>query len=255
MTIRHVPAAVLAAALLAGTSGLALAQSSTHPSSSGAPAAQNSSSQTEHESHSKAPRATTGQSSMEKGSPSGQSTQAAPEGKNSSAQPSPKETNQTRGQNREGTATETSPSKQNAQGTSREPSHRNAEGASQPSGRNAQGTSQPSGRNAQTGSQPSGERSTTATAPANERVNLNSQQKTEVKTKIIDNKSAPHVSHVNFNVSVGVTVPTTVHWAPVPEFLVEIHPAWKEYVYFVYEDEVVIVNPHTRKIVEVIVVS
>ena len=38
-------------------------------------------------------------------------------------------------------------------------------------------------------------------------------------------------------------VPRTVRVAPVPVTLVEIEPAWRGYMYFVYEDEIIIVEP------------
>jgi hypothetical protein len=41
----------------------------------------------------------------------------------------------------------------------------------------------------------------------------------------------------------------------VPEVLVSIHPGWRSYEYFVYNDEVIIVDPHNRHIVEIIVLS
>jgi len=50
-------------------------------------------------------------------------------------------------------------------------------------------------------------------------------------------------------------VPTTVRLAPVPTTLVDIHPAWWRCEHFVYNDEVIIVGPHDRHIVEVIVLS
>ena len=76
-----------------------------------------------------------------------------------------------------------------------------------------------------------------SSANAGASVNLTNQQKTAIKSIVINNKSAPHVTHVNFNVSVGTVVPTTVHYAPLPERIIEIHPAWRGYDYFVYNDE------------------
>jgi hypothetical protein len=129
--------------------------------------------------------------------------------------------------------------------------------SSSPSGTSAQqqqpSTSQPSNKSTQS-TQPS-KRSTTAAAPSGEKANLSSKQKTVIKDKIIDNKSAPRVSHVDFDVHIGVAVPTSIHLAPLPVEIVRIHPAWRSYVYFVYEDEVIIVNPHSHKIVEIITVS
>ena len=47
------------------------------------------------------------------------------------------------------------------------------------------------------------------------------------------------------------TAPVT-RVVPVPNTLVQIEPRWRGFLYFVYEDEVVIVNPHDMKIVAVV---
>jgi hypothetical protein len=60
------------------------------------------------------------------------------------------------------------------------------------------------------------------------------------------------VSDVNFRVSVGTTVSEHVHLAPVPEEIVRIVPQFRGYDYVIVRDEIVIVHPRTRKIVEVI---
>jgi hypothetical protein len=86
-------------------------------------------------------------------------------------------------------------------------------------------------------------------------VNLTSQQKTQIRTQVLEHGNAPRVSHVDFDVRTGVVVPTTVRLAPVPQVLLEVHPAWRGYEYFVYNDEVIVVEPHSRHIVEVIVLS
>ena len=49
-------------------------------------------------------------------------------------------------------------------------------------------------------------------------------------------------------------VPRTVRVAPVPVDDVEIQPAWRGYMYFVYEDEIIIVEPGTLRIVAVLTV-
>jgi Protein of unknown function (DUF1236) len=51
---------------------------------------------------------------------------------------------------------------------------------------------------------------------------------------------------------VGTAVPRAIRVVTVPEVIVEIHPAWRGFLYFVYEDEIVIVDPNTYKIVAVI---
>jgi hypothetical protein len=82
---------------------------------------------------------------------------------------------------------------------------------------------------------------------------LNEKQRNEIRTTVINGHGAPRVSHVDFDVTVGTVIPRgKIHIVPVPETLVRIEPEWRGFLYFVYEDEVVIVNPTDMKIVAVI---
>jgi len=81
-------------------------------------------------------------------------------------------------------------------------------------------------------------------------VSLTTEQKTTIRNTVIS--SGPRVASVNFDINVGVVVPRTVRVAPVPVTLVEIQPAWRGYMYFVYADEIIIVEPRTLKIVAVL---
>jgi hypothetical protein len=86
-------------------------------------------------------------------------------------------------------------------------------------------------------------------------VKFSEQQRTTIKRTIIDAHSAPRVGHVDFNVRVGTVVPRgSIHVISVPETLVRIEPQWRGFLYFVYEDEVVIVNPNDMHIVAVVAV-
>ena len=86
-------------------------------------------------------------------------------------------------------------------------------------------------------------------------VQLNEQQKTQIRTSIIEGRNAPRADHVNFNVAVGTAIPRGgVRIVPVPETLVQIEPGWRGFEYFVYEEEIVIVNPRDMTIVAVLVV-
>ena len=78
-------------------------------------------------------------------------------------------------------------------------------------------------------------------------VNLTTEQKTKIRTTVMQSSSAPKVSRssINFNISVGTVVPRSVHFVSVPSTLVEIHPAWRGYSYFVVDDEIIIVEPRT----------
>ena len=90
------------------------------------------------------------------------------------------------------------------------------------------------------------------TAP-NTRVSasLDPQKKTRVTTAF-DKVNVKPVTNVNFSVSVGVAVPRTIEVHPVPASIVEIVPQYRGYDFFVVREEVVIVEPRTHKIVDVI---
>jgi hypothetical protein len=84
-------------------------------------------------------------------------------------------------------------------------------------------------------------------------VRLSEQQRTQIRDTVINASGAPRVGNVNFDVRVGTLIPRReIHVVPVPETLVRIEPRWRGYLYFVYQDEVVIVSPRTMRIVAVL---
>ncbi len=84
-------------------------------------------------------------------------------------------------------------------------------------------------------------------------VQLSEQQRTQIRTTVINGHNAPRVGSVDFDVRVGTVIPRgRIHIVPVPETLVRIEPRWRGFLYFVYQDEVVIVNPHNYHIVAVV---
>jgi hypothetical protein len=86
-------------------------------------------------------------------------------------------------------------------------------------------------------------------------VTLNAEQKTKIRQTIIQKSGAPRVSNVNFSLSVGTVVPRDrVKFVAVPPTLVEIHPAWRGYMYFIVDDQLIIVEPSSNRIVAVVTV-
>jgi hypothetical protein len=81
---------------------------------------------------------------------------------------------------------------------------------------------------------------------------LTTEQKTRVRETVIRSSNAPRVSNVNFSVSVGTVVPRTVRYAPLPPVLVEYYPDWRGYDYFIVNEQIVIVEPGSLKIVAVL---
>jgi len=82
---------------------------------------------------------------------------------------------------------------------------------------------------------------------------LTTEQRTTIRKTVLSGGNVPRATNVNFNVSVGTTVPTSVRVVAVPSTLIEIYPEWRGHMYFVVNDEIIIVDSHHR-IVAVIAV-
>jgi hypothetical protein len=83
---------------------------------------------------------------------------------------------------------------------------------------------------------------------------LSTEQRTQVRQTILQSGNVPRVSRseVNINISVGTVVPRSVRLVSIPERIVTIRPAWRGFLYFVVEDEIIVVEPGSLKIVAVI---
>lgn len=77
------------------------------------------------------------------------------------------------------------------------------------------------------------------------------QQRTRISASIRQANVQP-LRNVNFSVSVGAVVPASVRFYPVTPAIVEIYPQYRGYQFVVIEEEIVIVEPRSRKIVTVI---
>src|SRR5947207_2537372 len=82
-------------------------------------------------------------------------------------------------------------------------------------------------------------------------VTLNAQQRTTIRQTVLAGSNVPRVNNVNFALSVGTVVPTSVRFVDVPPALIEINPQWRGHQYFVVRDEIVIVD-RSRKVVAVV---
>lgn len=124
--------------------------------------------------------------------------------------------------------------------------HRNA-----PANAKANDKAGEANRNAQT-SEPNRNAATNNAEPkARISASLDPQKKTRVTTAF-EKVNVKPITNVNFSVSVGVTVPRTIEVHPVPTTIVEIVPQYRGYDFFVVRDEIVIVEPRTHRIVDVI---
>ncbi len=92
---------------------------------------------------------------------------------------------------------------------------------------------------------------TTVGAAPSGAVNLTTEQRTTIRQTVLTS-NAPRATNINFTVNVGTVVPSTVRVVAVPDTIIRINPRWKGYRYFVYNDEIIIVEPRTLKIVAVL---
>jgi hypothetical protein len=81
---------------------------------------------------------------------------------------------------------------------------------------------------------------------------LSSDQRTKITTVIRNEHVAP-VNNVNFSISVGTKVPRGhIDLRPLPSEVVTIYPEWRGYEFFLVRDEIIVVDPRTLEIVDVL---
>ena len=77
----------------------------------------------------------------------------------------------------------------------------------------------------------------------------------EKRTQIVSaikSEKIQETTNVNFNISVGARVPTSVRFVPLPPRIVEIYPEWRGYDVIFVRGQYIIVRPETHEIVYII---
>ena len=77
------------------------------------------------------------------------------------------------------------------------------------------------------------------------------EKQSQIATAIKSEK-VEEVTNVNFNISVGTVVPSTVHYYPVPSRIIEIYPEWRGYDFILVRGRYIILRPKTHEIVYII---
>jgi len=156
------------------------------------------------------------------------------------------------------------------QSTSGTSSGQNQQGSQQRSGQGGGGDQQRSGQSTTGGDQQRSGQSTSGTSGASgtgaasssssssaTNVNISNEQRTRItQTRSTLISSGPKVTrsqlHVD-RVGVGVTLPRTgVQYRTVPKQIVSIIPRFRGYRYIIVEDDIVIIDPKTYRVVYVI---
>lgn len=85
--------------------------------------------------------------------------------------------------------------------------------------------------------------------------NVTQEEKTKVKSVFVRHRNDAVVRDIDVSINVGVVVPRSVRLHRVPADIVSIVPAYGDYEYFIYEDKVVIVDPATYEIVDIVIIA
>src|SRR5215831_13999369 len=86
----------------------------------------------------------------------------------------------------------------------------------------------------------------------NVNVNITPEKRTQIHEVIVKERSAPRVTSVNFDLSVGARVPRSVRFVALPSTIVAIEPDLRGYDYFMVGDRIVVINPRSMEIVAII---
>ena len=79
---------------------------------------------------------------------------------------------------------------------------------------------------------------------------INAQQRQRIRAVIVEQRATP--ATISGGVTVGATLPADVTLSPVPEALVTDVPAIRNYRYVYWNNRVVLVEPSSRKVVQII---
>jgi hypothetical protein len=114
---------------------------------------------------------------------------------------------------------------------------------------NAQGREGRDNMNTQTRTD---ERTQTTTGQAGGGAKLSTEQRTKI-VSVIRSEHVEPVTNIDFSISVGTRVPRDrVHLRALPSEVVTIYPEWRGYEFFLVRNEIVVVDPRTGEIVDVL---
>jgi Protein of unknown function (DUF1236) len=117
---------------------------------------------------------------------------------------------------------------------------------------NKPGASEKSSKSAEsaTSGKTENKHATTGQGAAAGAAKLSSQQRTKITT-VIRQHRVPS-AHLNISVRVGVRVPASVHYYPLPAAVFTIYPEWQGYDYIMVGDQILIVDPNSHLIVAIL---
>jgi hypothetical protein len=79
---------------------------------------------------------------------------------------------------------------------------------------------------------------------------LSTEQRTKITTVIRQHKVEP--TRLNVSVRVGTRIPDSVHFYPLPVQVVEVYPEWRGFDYILVGNQILVVDPATHEIVDIL---
>jgi hypothetical protein len=93
--------------------------------------------------------------------------------------------------------------------------------------------------------------STTGSAPSAAGAAPSPEKRSQIASAIKHEKIT-EIKNVNFNISIGARVPSTIQFYPLPTRIIEIYPEWRGYQVILVGGRYVVVRPNTYEIVYII---
>jgi hypothetical protein len=98
---------------------------------------------------------------------------------------------------------------------------------------------------------PASDSKTTGNAATSAKAAPPAEKQTQIVSAIKQEK-VEETTNVNFNISIGTAVPSSVRYYPLPSRIVEIYPEWRGYDFILVRGKYIILRPHTHEIVYII---
>lgn len=92
-------------------------------------------------------------------------------------------------------------------------------------------------------------------APSGSVTQLKGEKRSKAQSAFRAHRSEAVVDDIDVDISIGTSIPSSVSLYAVPQDVVVIVPEYRSYKYFIYEDRVVIVDPGTLAIIDILVLA
>ena len=83
-------------------------------------------------------------------------------------------------------------------------------------------------------------------------LHLSTEQKQTIYQSVTSQKGEKGAAPDTFRAALGANVPDSVKLEPMPKTIVDLMPQTKDYRYGLVDNQVLLVEPHTRRVVEAI---